>query len=259
MLLNMKLKNKVVLITGASSGIGEASAKAFAAEGANLILTARRIDRLVNLKNYIQSKFDVNIHNIQLDVRSYEQVEEQLNSLPDEFKDVDILINNAGKALGTEKIQDGLLENWEEMIDTNIKGLLYVTRIVVPKMIERKEGHIINIGSIAGHEVYVGGNVYCASKYAVRALSKGMSLDLNGTGIRVTSIDPGMVETEFSVVRFKGDTEKANNVYKGIEPLIADDIADIALFAATRPSNVALQTIVVTPTAQASPSVVSRK
>jgi NADP-dependent 3-hydroxy acid dehydrogenase YdfG len=179
--------------------------------------------------------------------------------LPDEFKNVDILINNAGKALGIEKIQDGLIENWEEMIDTNIKGLLYVTRLIVPKMIEKKEGHIINIGSIAGHEVYIGGNVYCASKYAVRALSKGMLLDLNGTGIRVTSIDPGMVETEFSIVRFKGDTNKADNVYKGLEPLSAENIADTALFAATRPNNVNLQTIIITPTAQASPTVISKK
>ena len=255
----MKLKNKIVLITGASSGIGEGCANAFASEGANLILTARRLERLDNLKKDIQNKYDVNIHNIQLDVRSFEDVESQLNSLPTEFSNIDILINNAGKALGTEKIQDGLLENWEEMIDTNIKGLLYVTRIVVPKMIERGEGHIINIGSIAGHEVYIGGNVYCASKYAVRALSKGMLLDLNGTGIRVTSIDPGMVETEFSIVRFKGDIQKADSVYKGLEPLIAENIADIALFSATRPSNVNLQTIIVTPTAQASPTIVSRK
>jgi serine 3-dehydrogenase len=255
----MKLKNKVVLITGASSGIGEACAIAFAEEGANLILIARRKDRLDILKDSIQSKCDVKIHIIQLDVRSYKDVEKQLTSLPDWIKNVDILINNAGKALGTERIQDGLLDNWEEMIDTNIKGLLYVTHVIVPKMIERGEGHIINIGSIAGHEVYIGGNVYCASKYAVRALSKGMLLDLNGTGIRVTSIDPGMVNTEFSTVRFKGDTQKADKVYKGIEPLLGADIADIAVFSATRPAHVDLQTIIVTPTAQASASVVSRK
>lgn len=254
----MKLKNKTVLITGASSGIGEACAKAFAKEGTNLILTARRKDRLDNLKTSIQSKFDINIYTIQLDVRDYEDIENQINTLPSEFKNIDILINNAGKALGTEKIQDGLLENWEEMIDTNVKGLLYVTRIVVPKMIKRGMGHIINIGSIAGHEVYLGGNVYCASKHAVRALSKGMSIDLNGTGIRVTSIDPGMVETEFSIVRFKGDKTKANNVYKGIDPLTGTDIADIAVFAATRPQHIDMQTIVVTPTAQASASVISR-
>ncbi len=255
----MKLKNKIALITGASSGIGEACAKAFASEGANLILTARRKDRLDILKDDLMSKYDIKIHNIQLDVRYYEEVESQLNSLPDDFQNIDILINNAGKALGVEKIQAGLLDNWEEMIDTNIKGLLYVTRIVVPKMIERTAGHIINIGSIAGHEVYIGGNVYCASKYAVRALSKGMALDLNGTGIKVTSVDPGMVETEFSIVRFKGDTQKADAVYQGLEPLSAADIADIILFAATRPSNVNIQTIVATPTAQASATIVNRK
>jgi len=255
----MTLKNKIVLITGASSGIGEACAKTFAKAGANLILTARRKDRLDNLKKDIQTECNINICNIQLDVRSYEDVEKQLDTLPNEFRNVDILINNAGKALGIEKIQDGLIENWEEMIDTNIKGLLYITRVVVPKMIERGIGHIINIGSIAGHEVYIGGNVYCASKYAVKALSKGMLLDLNGTGIRVTSIDPGMVETEFSIVRFKGNSKKASDVYKGFEPLTGENIADIVLFAATRPSNVTLQTIVVTPTNQASVNVISRK
>ena len=255
----MKLTGKNVLITGASAGIGEACARVFAEAGANLILTARRIERLEKLSKELTEKHNIKVHTIGLDIRNYEQVEKQLSNIPKEFEKIDILLNNAGKALGMEKIQDGVLEKWEEMIDTNVKGLLYVSRIILPKMIKQNEGMIINIGSIAGHEVYSGGNVYCASKHAVRAISKGMLLDLNGTNIRVTSIDPGMVNTEFSLVRFLGDKEKANNVYNGLTPLTGQDIAEIALFAATRPAHIDLQEIIVTPTAQASTTVVSRK
>jgi NADP-dependent 3-hydroxy acid dehydrogenase YdfG len=254
----MKLTGKNVLITGASSGIGEECAKTFAEDGANLILVARRNSRLLEISNEIASKHNVEIHNIELDVRNYNDIETKINSIPKEFLPIDILINNAGKALGVEKIQDGLLENWEEMIDTNIKGLLYVSRVVLPMMIKRQEGMVINIGSIAGHEVYVGGNVYCATKYAVKALSKGMMLDVNGNNIRIASIDPGMVNTEFSLVRFKGDKDKADNVYNNITPLIGRDIAEIALFIATRPPHVDIQDVIVTPTAQASATVVFR-
>ncbi|MDR0927784.1 MAG: SDR family NAD(P)-dependent oxidoreductase [Ignavibacteria bacterium] len=255
----MKISGKNILITGASSGIGEACAIAFAEAGCNLILTARRKSRLDALAKELAVKHSIQVHTIGLDVRNYAEVENSLNHLPSNFQTIDILINNAGKALGVEKLQDGLLENWEEMIDTNVKGLLYVSRVVLPKMLERNEGMVINIGSIAGHEVYPGGNVYCATKHAVKAISKGMMMDVNGTNIRITSIDPGMVNTEFSLVRYKGDNEKANVVYNGLAPLLGADIAEIALFAATRPANVDLQTIVVTPTAQASASIVSRK
>lgn len=255
----MKIVGKNVLITGASSGIGQACARIFAEAGTNLVLAARRMERLEKLSKELIQKNNVKVHTIGLDVRNFEQVEKQLTNLPPEFAKIDILINNAGKALGVEKIQDGVLEKWEEMIDTNVKGLLYVSRVIIPMMIKQNEGMIINIGSIAGHEVYPGGNVYCASKHAVKAISKGMMLDLNGTNIRITSIDPGMVNTEFSLVRYSGDSEKADNVYNGLTPLIGQDIAEIALFAATRPPHVDLQEIIVTPTAQASATVVSRK
>lgn len=252
------MTGKNVIITGASSGIGAACAEIFAENGANLILTARRIERLQELANKLSHKHNIKIHTIKMDVRNFDEVEEQFSKLPPEFEKIDLLINNAGKALGIEKIQDGVLSNWEEMIDTNLKGLLYVSKVIIPKLIAQNYGMIINIGSIAGHEVYPGGNVYCGTKHAVRAISKAMLLDLNGTNIRVTSIDPGMVETEFSLVRFHGDKEKAKNVYKEIKPLVGRDIAEIALFAATRPPHVDLQEIVVTPTCQASATLVSR-
>lgn len=255
----MSIEGKNVIITGASAGIGEACAKLFARNGANLILTARRINKLNELADSLRSAYNVKVHTIEMDVRNFDEVKKKFENLPAEFKTIDVLINNAGKALGVEKIQDGVLSNWEEMLDTNVKGLLYVSKIIIPMLIKQNHGHIINIGSIAGHEVYPGGNVYCASKFAVRAISKGMGIDLSGYNIKVTSIDPGMVETEFSLVRFAGDEEKAKNVYKGVNPLVGDDIADIALFAATRPEHVDLREIVVTPTAQSSATIVHRK
>lgn len=253
------MKGKNVVITGASSGIGAACAEVFAQNGANLVLTARRIEKLQKNAEVLKKSYNVNIHTIQMDVRNYEQVKYEFENLPLEFQKIDVLINNAGKALGIEKIQEGKLDDWEEMIDTNIKGLLYVSKVIMPVLIKQNYGTIINIGSIAGHEVYPGGSVYCATKHAVNAISKGMGMDLNGTNIRVTSIDPGMVETEFSLVRFHGDAQRAKNVYNGLEPLTGKDIADIALFVATRPPHVDLREIIVTPTAQASATVVSRK
>ena len=255
----MSIEGKNVIITGASAGIGEACAKLFARNGANLILTARRINKLNELADSLRSAYNVKVHTIEMDVRNFDEVKKKFENLPAEFKTIDVLINNAGKALGVEKIQDGVLSNWEEMLDTNVKGLLYVSKIIIPMLIKQNHGHIINIGSIAGHEVYPGGNVYCASKFAVRAISKGMGIDLSGYNIKVTSIDPGMVETEFSLVRFAGDEEKAKNVYKGVDPIVGDDIADIALFAATRPEHVDLREVVVTPTAQSSTTIVHRK
>jgi NADP-dependent 3-hydroxy acid dehydrogenase YdfG len=255
----MKITGKNVFITGASAGIGEACARIFAEAGANLILTARRFDRIEKLAKELTEKFNIKVHKIELDVRNFSEVEKAISNLPKEFENVDILINNAGKALGIEKIQDGILEKWEEMIDTNIKGLLYVSRQIIPKMLKRNEGTIINIGSIAGHEVYPGGNVYCATKYAVNALSKGMKLDLHGTNIRVSSIDPGAVNTEFSLVRFAGDSEKAENVYKGFNPLVAADIAEIALFIASRPPHVDIHDVIVTSTAQSCATMISKK
>lgn len=247
----MKLMNKNVLVTGASAGIGEAIAKAFAAEGANLILFARRSDKLMNLATNLKEEYGAKVYIAKCDVRHYNEVENAINAIPAEFANIDILVNNAGLARGLGKIQDADLNDWEEMLDTNVKGLLYITRIIAPKMVERGQGHIINIGSIAGWEIYTGGVVYCGSKHAVRAISKGMAIDLNGTGVKVTEIDPGMVETEFSVVRFHGDQNKADTVYNGLQPLVGEDIADMAVFAATRKSHVMIQTIVVTPLAQA--------
>ncbi len=255
----MKLEGKITLITGASSGIGMSCAKYFAAEGSNLILLARRSDRIKELAAELARQHGIKILPLACDVRDNDEVEKALRGLPGEWKNIDILINNAGLASGVEKIQDGVLSNWDQMIDTNIKGLLYVSRVVLPGMVERQSGMVINIGSIAGHEVYVGGNVYCGTKHAVKAISKGMLLDLNGSGIRVTSIDPGAVETEFSLVRFHGDKQSADNVYKGFKPLGPDDIADIALFAATRPPHVDIHDVIVAPTAQASTSVFAKK
>jgi 3-hydroxy acid dehydrogenase / malonic semialdehyde reductase len=253
------LKDQTVFITGASSGIGRASAHAFAHEGANLLICARRGKRLAGLKQELEVAHPaISIHAFELDVRDREAVEETLNTLPDEWKDIDILLNNAGLSRGLDKLQDGLVEDWEEMLDTNVKGLLYVTRTVVPWMVERKKGHIINIGSIAGHEVYPRGNVYCASKFAVDALTKGLRLDLVDTPLRVTTVDPGLVETEFSEVRFHGDAERANTVYKGFTPLSPEDVADAVVWTATRPAHVQIAEIIIFPTSQASAAVVHR-
>lgn len=243
---------KTVLITGATSGIGEAAAKIFAKNGCKLILTGRREDRLMDFTNQLVKTFGIDVLPLVFDVRNFEAVQNAVNNLPDSWKTIDILLNNAGLAVGLTAIQDGVIDDWERMIDTNIKGLLYVTRCFAPLMIARNSGHIINIGSIAGKEVYSNGNVYCATKHAVDALTKSMRIDMVKHGIKVTQIAPGAVETEFSIVRFKGDKGAADNVYKGFTPLSADDIADVIYYVTSLPAHVCINDLVITPTAQAS-------
>lgn len=252
-------KDKIIFITGASSGIGAATAKEFAKHGAKLLLCARRIEKLQELANLIKAETNAVLHCFQLDVRNQSNVLNTLRNLPVEWKPIDILINNAGLAAGLDAFQDANINDWDEMIDTNVKGLLYVTREIIPGMIARNKGHIINIGSIAGHYVYPKGSVYCASKYAVKAISEGLRMDLFGTDVRVTSIDPGAVETNFSHVRFKGDITRASKVYEGMTPLSAEDIADTILFCASRPAHVNICDVIMTPTAQASATLVARK
>jgi 3-hydroxy acid dehydrogenase / malonic semialdehyde reductase len=254
-----RLQNKIVFITGASSGIGKASAFAFASEGADLILAARRIDRLKELETEIKGKFKVDVLAIQLDVRNKGDVKKAVASLKGKWRNIDILLNNAGLAKGMSKIHEGDTEHWDEMIDTNVKGLLYVSREVLPLMTERMQGHVINLGSIAGHEVYPNGNVYCASKFAVNGISRAMRVDLYDKNIRVTSIDPGMVMTEFSEVRFSGDKERAKKVYDGFAPLTAEDIADTILWCALRPSHVNISEVIIMSTAQGSTTLLNRK
>lgn len=253
------LSNKIVFITGASSGIGQACAFEFAKGGAKLILCARRSDRLNSLSDKLKKEFGIETKTVELDIRDYQSVVKAISSLPDEWKKIDILINNAGLARGFDKLHEGNIDHWNEMIDTNVKGLLYITKELLPSMIQRKSGHIINIGSTAGHEVYQKGNVYCASKFAVNALTQSIRLDVLDNNIRVSSVDPGMVYTEFSMVRFSGDKEKAENVYKGIKPLSPDDVAGAVLFCATRPKNVNINEIILTPVAQASSTQVYRE
>lgn len=253
-----KLKDKIVLITGASSGFGLAIAKTFAKEGAKLIICARRIERLEELKKEIEKNFPTQVIALQLDIKNQKQVEEKIASLPFEWKSIDILVNNAGLSRGLDKIYEGKIADWEEMIDTNVKGLLYVTRAILPDMVKKNSGHIINIGSTAGHEVYPNGNVYAATKFAVFALSKSMKYDLLGTKVRVSSVDPGLSETEFSIVRFRGDQEKAKNVYAKMTPLKAEDIADAVLFCATRPPHVNINEIILMPTDQSGSMLVHR-
>jgi 3-hydroxy acid dehydrogenase/malonic semialdehyde reductase len=253
------LENKVVFITGASAGIGRSCATAFAREGAKLILAARRLKKLEELAAELKRTPGEDILLIELDVRDQPAVEGAMKGLPAGWSQIDILVNNAGLSRGLDKLYMGKLDDWEEMIDANVKGLLYVSRAVIPGMAERGHGHIINIGSIAGREVYPGGNVYCATKFAVDALSKGMRLDLSGTGLRVSQVSPGMVETEFSLVRFRGDSERAEKVYKGFTPLSPDDIADAVVYCATRPPHVNISDMLVMPTDQASTTMVHRK
>jgi serine 3-dehydrogenase len=253
------LKGKTVFVTGASSGIGLACARAFAAEGARILMCARRDERLKRLADELGKESGAESHYFRLDVRDRQAVERAVSGLPAAWKAVDVLVNNAGLSRGLSKLHEGDVGDWEEMIDTNVKGLLYVSRAVIPSMVERDSGHIINIGSIAGYEVYPGGNVYCATKFAVRALSQGLRLDLNGTPIRVSEVAPGMVETEFSLVRFHGDSSRAAKVYQGLEPLRAEDIAEAAVWCATRPPHVNISTVIVMPTAQASTTLVHRK
>ncbi len=242
----------IVLITGATAGIGKSTAEIFAKNGHELILTGRRKERLESLKSELESKYKVKVSTLNYDVRNNSEVESAINSLGAKAEQIDLLVNNAGLAAGLSSIQDGSLDHWERMIDTNIKGLLYMTRLIAKKMVNSKKGHIINIGSIAGKEVYANGNVYCATKHAVDALNKAMRIDLLPYNIKVTAINPGMVETEFSIVRFDGDAEKAKNVYKGLEPLHPEDIAETIYWAATRPAHVNINDIVIMPTIQAS-------
>lgn len=246
-----RLSNKIALITGASSGIGTACAYALAEQGAKVILSARRIDRLEQLAQDIQHKFQLDCYILPLDVSDKNQVSTQLAALPSEWRAIDLLINNAGLALDTEPLHTGIVDHWDTMIDTNVKGLLYVSRAIIPGMLERNSGHVVNIGSIAGHECYPNGNVYAATKYAVRALSKSMRLDLLGSPLRVTEIAPGAVETEFSEVRWK-DKQRAKAFYQDFEPLLAEDIADAVLYCVTRPQRVDIESMVVMPTVQAS-------
>jgi 3-hydroxy acid dehydrogenase / malonic semialdehyde reductase len=251
----VSLEDKIIFITGASSGIGEACAMIFAATGARLILAARRMERLQTLADKLIDKYNMSpqlIHLIQLDVRDRLAVESAISNLPSEWSSIDILINNAGLSRGLDKLHEGNFQDWEEMIDTNIKGLLYLTRYILPGMVERNSGHVVNIGSIAGHQTYPKGNVYCGTKAAVKAITEGLKQDLLGTPIRVTSVDPGMVETEFSQVRFHGDGDRAKKVYQGLTPLTPDDVADVILFSITRPAHVNINEIILMPVDQAS-------
>jgi len=243
-------KPETALVTGVTSGIGKAIAGIFAQNGVNLIITGRRKDRLDELADYLKNQYDVKVCPLAFDVRNYEAVKENVSRIPDEFKPVDVLINNAGLSLGLNPVHEGDVNDWDQMIDTNIKGLLYMTREITPGMVERKKGHVINIGSLAGKEVYELGNVYCATKHAVDALTKSMRIDLVRHGIKVTGVNPGLVETEFSLVRFKGNEERAKNVYEGYQPLKPEDVAEAVWFAVTQPKHVNINDLLVTPSAQ---------
>lgn len=250
--------NKTILITGASSGIGEGCARKFASQGARLILNSRSADKLTALAEELKEKYDAECYVMPFDVCNRESAAAALNALPQEWKSIDVLVNNAGLAIGVDKEYEGNLDEWDVVIDTNVKALLSMTRLVVPGMIERGRGHIINIGSIAGDAAYPGGSVYCATKAAVKALSDGLRIDLVDTPLRVTNIKPGLVETNFSVVRFRGNKEKADNVYRGIKPLNGDDIAEVVYFAASAPEHMQVAEILVMPTYQATGTIVSK-
>ncbi|MBW3469014.1 SDR family NAD(P)-dependent oxidoreductase [Arthrospiribacter ruber] len=252
------MENKTALVTGATSGIGWATAVALADIGYNIIVTGRRAEKLEALAKILKEKGG-KVLPLNFDVSKESEVIQAINSLPGEWKEVDILVNNAGNAHGLSPIQDGDVRDWEAMIDINVKGLLYVSKAIIPSMVNRKKGTIVNIGSIAGKEVYPNGNVYCASKHAVDAITNGMRMDLNPHGIRVIGVHPGLVETEFSLVRFKGDEERSRKVYEGFQPLTAEDIADTIAFAVSRPAHVVLADIVMLPTAQASATIVNKK
>ena len=245
------LQEKIVLITGASAGIGQACAHAFAREGCRLILAARRHSKLQALAAALETEHGRPNHVIELDVRDRARVNSAIAGLPAEWADIDILVNNAGLSRGLDKVHEALHTDWEEMIDTNVKGLLWLSRAVLPGMVARDQGHVINIGSIAGRQVYPGGNVYCATKFAVKAITQGMRIDLLGTKVRCSSVDPGMVETEFSEVRFHGDTERASRTYQTFPPLKAEDIAETVLFCATRPPHVNIHEVLIMPQDQA--------
>lgn len=258
--LNLNImKGKIVFITGASSGIGLSCSKIFAEHGARLILAARRVERLKKLSQELNKEFDTEVKVLELDVRNQKLVAKAVSGLRGDWKKIDVLVNNAGLSRGLDKIYEGKIQDWEEMIDTNVKGLLYVSRAVIPLMLKINKGHIINIGSIAGHEVYPNGNVYCATKYAVDAITKGMRLDLNGKNIRVTTIDPGLTKTEFSLVRFRSNKIRAESVYKNIEALSPDDVADAVYYAASRRDNFVIAQMLLLPIAQASTAIINRK
>jgi NADP-dependent 3-hydroxy acid dehydrogenase YdfG len=249
----------IALITGATAGIGKATAELFAKNGYNIIITGRRKERLDELSNQLKSTYKIDVLSLNFDVRKLSEVEKAINSIPENWKQLNVLVNNAGLAVGLGPIQEGIIDDWERMIDTNIKGLLYITRNIAPIMIENGYGHIVNVGSIAGKEVYANGNVYCATKHAVDALNKAMRIDMLPHNIKVTGIHPGMVETEFSIVRYKGDIDRANNVYKGLQPLTAEDIADTIYWAASRPAHVNISDVIITPTVQANATNTIRK
>ena len=253
-----KLMNKIVLITGATSGIGLACARKFAENNDKVILTGRNEQRLSEIRKELETK-GANVLTLVFDVRDREKAAKYIRELPAGWQEIDVLVNNAGLALGLESEYEGNLDDWETMIDTNIKGLLTMTRLVVPGMVERNRGHIINVGSVAGDAAYAGGNVYCATKAAVKALSDGLRIDVANTAIRVTNLKPGLVETNFSNVRFKGDEERAKKLYTGIKPLTGDDIADVAVFAANAPEHVQIAEVLILATHQARGSVIVRK
>ncbi len=255
----MRLQGKIALITGASSGIGAATALAFAAEGARLILTARRTAKLAEVAARALAHGAAAVHSIEMDVRERHAVQHAIDALPPEWAEIDILVNNAGLSRGLEKLYTGRIDDWEEMIDTNVKGLLYVARAVVPGMVVRQHGHIVTLGSMAGEMVYPNGAVYCATKAAALAINDGLREDLLGTPVRVTAIDPGLAETEFSTVRFHGDAGRAANVYKGLAPLVAEDIADAILWAVTRPDHVNIARITLSTVHQANSLLVHRE
>ena len=247
----MSLKGKIVFITGASAGIGAATALAFASEGARLLLAARRAGKLAEIASLALERGALSVHSIDVDVRDHRAVQNAIDTLPDEWAEIDVLVNNAGLSRGLDKLYMGKLEDWDEMIDTNVKGLLYVSRAVVPGMVVRGRGHIINMGSTAGEITYPNGAVYCASKAAEKAINDGLRQDLLGTPVRVTSVDPGMVESDFSLVRFRGDEERAAKVYKGVTPLTPEDVADAIVWAASRPAHVNIARISMTSIHQA--------
>ncbi len=254
-----RLQNQHVLVTGASAGFGAAIARAFATQGAHLELWARRLDRLQALKTELEAEYKVKVGVQQVDVRDRDQVRVAAQSLAKRERPVDVLVNNAGLASGLDPVHEGNLADWDAMIDTNVKGLLYVTREILPAMVARDAGHVINIGSVAGYWIYPKGNVYNATKFAVRALTEAMSVDLFGTSVRVSSVDPGAAETEFARVRFHGDDERAKKVYDGFQPLSAADVADAVVYVANTPPHVMVTRLVLTPTAQRSPTLIDRK
>ncbi|KAI9276141.1 hypothetical protein BY458DRAFT_506498 [Sporodiniella umbellata] len=255
-----RLQGKTVFITGASAGIGEATARQFADEGCNLVLTARRFEKLEGLKKEISAKHsNIYIHTVQLDVRNKKEIDQVIAGLPEPVKNVDVLVNNAGMVIGLDPLVDIEEEVFDQMIQTNIKGVVFLTKALVPQMKERGSGHVININSTAGKQAYYGGSIYCATKFAVEAITKALAIELVDTPVRVSQISPGMVNTEFSTVRFQGDKDKADSVYKGLQPLVADDVAELIVFTASRPAHVNIQDILVLPVNQADSKTIYRK